>query len=256
MMINVPMGYIMWTVNYTFFKQIIHEDYSIFVIIILCRTLMEFIMSYLVMPWLACLYRHQCDLPEHFGKIDLWIANLISVYRKRRNVMRDTQQTPVVSMTTRLIYIVFIVSEILINLWLLVATGPRQNSLNDLDSLKFVRHDDVVPLSWRIGQNDRGFLLESLNTMKSKSKADDISNMHQIKSIFLVYQTYHICYYNSLIDQNHLVSKTGGTFIWISYKSITFWYQSLRKISLWKKSPSTLSSLLSSCLHMSNCPYR
>ena len=49
-----------------------------------------------------CLYRHLCILPERFGKIDLWIANLISVYRKRRNVV-TTLQTPVVSMTTRLI---------------------------------------------------------------------------------------------------------------------------------------------------------
>ena len=47
-----------------------------------------------------CLYRHQCDPPERFGKIDLWIASLISVYHKRSNI---TSQTPVVSMTTRLI---------------------------------------------------------------------------------------------------------------------------------------------------------
>ena len=54
-----------------------------------------------------CLHRHQCDLPESFGKIDLWIANLISVNHYlaihviRCNVV--TSQTPVVSMTTRLI---------------------------------------------------------------------------------------------------------------------------------------------------------
>ena len=48
-----------------------------------------------------CLYRHPCILPERFGKIDLWISNLISVYRKRRAVV--TSQTPVVSMTTSLI---------------------------------------------------------------------------------------------------------------------------------------------------------
>ena len=35
-----------------------------------------------------CLYRYQCDLPECFGKIELWIANLISVNRKRHNVKR------------------------------------------------------------------------------------------------------------------------------------------------------------------------
>ena len=58
-----------------------------------------------------CLYRHLCDLPERFGKTDLWIANLISVSSylaihvimpKRHNVV--SSQAPVVSMTTRLIW--------------------------------------------------------------------------------------------------------------------------------------------------------
>ena len=30
-----------------------------------------------------CLYRHLCILPERFGKKDLWITNLISMYHKK-----------------------------------------------------------------------------------------------------------------------------------------------------------------------------
>ena len=53
---------------------------------------------------------HLRILPERFGKKDLWITNLISVYRKkdvmpsRSVVVTSWRQTPVVSMTTRLIY--------------------------------------------------------------------------------------------------------------------------------------------------------
>ena len=46
----------------------------------------HFFILTLVTDW--CLYRHQSDLPDRFGKIDLWIANLISVNRNRRNVTR------------------------------------------------------------------------------------------------------------------------------------------------------------------------
>ena len=50
---------------------------------------------------------HLCILPKCFGKKDLWIANLIIVYRITSwclVVVTLWRQTPVVSMTTRLIY--------------------------------------------------------------------------------------------------------------------------------------------------------
>ena len=50
-----------------------------------------------------CMYRHLWILPERFGKKDLWITNLIIVYRKkRRNVITSWRRVVVMSHTSGL----------------------------------------------------------------------------------------------------------------------------------------------------------
>ena len=46
-------------------------------------------------------YRHQCDLPERFGKIENRLV--IRIAKTQRHVTDVMSQTPVVSMTTSLI---------------------------------------------------------------------------------------------------------------------------------------------------------